>query len=193
MEILDKSQWSAEGKEAIDAIVDSFNAGQIDVQTAAAKIVEIMENEIAKADLTAEATMIIKGVEKGLTSDKSKETVTKSVQSLTSLINTNFKNFEQIKSPSRVFMGYGEMIAAGLAQGIDNGMGIVAPAMRNLEDSTRFNAQPVESGGTVQNMVEAVLNGLNISLNVDGETWGRASVKHINNAQRASGKLLLEM
>jgi orotate phosphoribosyltransferase len=72
-------------------------------------------------------------------------------------------------------------------------MDIVAPAMRNLEGSTRFNAQSVESGGTVQNMVEAVLNGLNISLIVDGQTFGKASIKAINTVQRNAGTVLLEM
>lgn len=52
---------------------------------------------------------------------------------------------------------------------------------------------PAQNASVVQQAVEAVLDRLQITLNVDGETWGRASVKHINNAQRMSGKLLLEM
>ena len=46
--------------------------------------------------------------------------------------------------------------------------------------------------GLIASAVEQVLNKLNITLNVDGEAFGKASVKTINNAQRMAGRVLLE-
>jgi hypothetical protein len=67
-------------------------------------------------------------------------------------------------------------------------------ALSGVNTSTSYSSLDSASGSNiVQQAVEAVMDKLQIILNVDGETWGRASVKHINNAQRMSGKLLLEM
>lgn len=204
---LDTTAWSAEGKSAIDAIVTAFDKGEIDVQSAAARIAKIMEDEIKKADLTAHATLIVEGVSKGLTSTASKARIVDAVGRLATTINGTFTNFEMIKSPSRVFMGYGEMITAGLAQGIGNGMSAVAPAMDDLAKAANgsfkanLNGTYTADGNGISGAIEAgvergisrVMNLLNINLNVDGETWGKASIQHINNAQRTSGRLLLEM
>ena len=63
-----------------------------------------------------------------------------------------------------------------------------------VRQTPSVSSAPINSNGNVvQQAVEAVLDRLQITLNVDGETWGRASVKHINNAQRMSGRVLLEM
>jgi hypothetical protein len=63
-----------------------------------------------------------------------------------------------------------------------------------VNTSTSYSSLDSASGSNiVQQAVEAVMDKLQIILNVDGETWGRASVKHINNAQRMSGRILLEM
>ena len=63
-----------------------------------------------------------------------------------------------------------------------------------VRQTPSVSSAPINSNGNiVKQAVEAVLDRLQITLNVDGETWGRASVKHINQAQRMSGKLLLEM
>ena len=204
---LDTTAWSAEGKSAIDAIVTAFSNGEIDVQTAAAQIVKIMEDEIKKADLTAHATLIVEGVSKGLNSAASRAKVADAVGKLASTVNRTFTNYEMIQSPSKVFMGYGEMITAGLAKGIDNGMSTVTPAMNDLSKTANgsFNANlngtytadgngisgAITSG--IEQGVQRVMSALNINLNVDGERFGSAAIRTINDTQRAAGRLLLEM
>ena len=58
----------------------------------------------------------------------------------------------------------------------------------------------VEEGGVasaisngIEQGVQRVMNALNISLNVDGQTFGTASIRAINDAQRNAGAVLLEM
>lgn len=204
---LDTTVWSAEGASAIDAIVTAFSNGETDVQTASAKIVRIMEDEIKKADLTAHATLIVEGVSKGLTSATSRAKVADAVRGMAYTINKTFTNYEMIQSPSKVFVGYGEMITAGLAKGIDNGMSTVTPAMNDLAKTANgsFNANLngtyTADGAGISGAIEAgiergisrIMNLLNINLNVDGERFGSAAIRTINDTQRAAGRLLLEM
>lgn len=57
--------------------------------------------------------------------------------------------------------------------------------------SSDITSNAIESG--IERGIQRVMSALNINLNVDGETFGRAAVRTINDAQRMSGKLLLEM
>lgn len=57
-----------------------------------------------------------------------------------------FKSFFGIKSPSRLFMNFGEQIDEGLAIGLDNGLDKVENAMDNLMDTTTFVPTDLDYG-----------------------------------------------
>lgn len=204
---LDTTVWSAEGKSAIDAIVTAFSNGETDVQTAAAKIVKIMEDEIEKADLVANVKFVVQGLVKNIQSSPVVQQVSNAMSKVANTLTSTFKNFLGINSPSTVFAGYGEMITAGLVKGIDNGMSTVTPAMNDLAKTANgsFNANlngtytadgtgisgAIEAG--IERGISRIMNLLNINLNVDGERFGSAAIRTINDTQRAAGRLLLEM
>ena len=108
----------------------------------------------------------------------------------------------EINSPSDITKEYGQYFGEGFAIGMGDTGNMIANSASSLANIAASSLTPgniksasmdVQSQNIVQQAVEAVLDRLQITLNVDGETWGRASVKHINNAQRMSGKVLLEM
>jgi hypothetical protein len=123
-------------------------------------------------------------------------------ESLTSAAKKAMKNNAQIESPSKVTEELGWYFGEGFAIGMGDTGNMIADSASSLANiaaksltpgTVKSSSMDVGSQNIVQQAVEAVLDRLQITLNVDGETWGRASVKHINNAQRMSGKLLLEM
>ena len=106
------------------------------------------------------------------------------------------------QSPSKVTQRIGAYFGEGFAIGMGDTGSMIANSASSLANIAANSLTPgniksstmdVGSQNIVQQAVEAVLDRLQITLNVDGETWGRASVKHINNAQRMSGRVLLEM
>lgn len=57
-----------------------------------------------------------------------------------------------------------------------------------------YNEMDAASGGSiVQQAIEGVLNRLTVQLIVDGQTFGKASIRAINDMQRLAGRPLLEM
>ena len=106
------------------------------------------------------------------------------------------------QSPSKVTQRIGAYFGEGFAIGMGDTGNMIADSASSLANIATKSLTPgniksasmdVQSQNIVQQAVEAVLDRLQITLNVDGETWGRASVKHINQAQRMSGRVLLEM
>jgi hypothetical protein len=57
--------------------------------------------------------------------------------------------------------------------------------------SSDISGNAIESG--IERGIQRVMNALNLTLNVDGEQFGRVAVRTINDTQRAAGRLLLEM
>ena len=116
-----------------------------------------------------------------------------------------------IHSPSRVTEDFGEMFTLGFANKIKAGIPDVRAAanrlsttaidsMGDLSMSPMLNNQIEVDNGVagavsegIRQGVAQVMDRLNISLNVDGEQFGRMSLRTINDAQRAAGRILLEM
>jgi phage-related protein len=59
-----------------------------------------------------------------------------------------FRSLFQIRSPSRVFAGYGLMLSLGLAQGIEAGMPQVADAVAGMEQSLQPRVELAQPGLT---------------------------------------------
>lgn len=87
--------------------------------------------------------------------------------------------------PNKPFLGFlGDQTA---------GMNIEAPE-NLLRTIVHEESRPSFDGaGLVQQAVAAVMDKLQINLNVDGQTFGKATIRAINNVQRNAGTVLLEM
>ena len=69
-------------------------------------------------------------------------------------------------------------------------------AIKMPTSGTNMSALDVGGGyesNMIQKVTEALLGKLQIIMNVDGQTFGTASIRAINDAQRNAGRLLLEM
>jgi hypothetical protein len=73
--------------------------------------------------------------------------------------------------------------------GINAAMGFSANGSMTVSDGGIAGA--ISSG--IEQGVQRVMSALNINLNVDGERFGSAAIRTINDTQRAAGRLLLEM
>ena len=116
-----------------------------------------------------------------------------------------------INSPSRVTADLGKWFNLGFINTILSGIPDVRDAasrlsaaavdsMSDLSMSPMLNNQIEVDNGVagavsegIRQGVAQVMDRLNISLNVDGEQFGRMSLRTINDAQRAAGRILLEM
>lgn len=124
------------------------------------------------------------------------------------------KSTLQVKSPSRVTFEIGSYVGEGLAQGMDSmARKVYATSERLAQEAThglqgignQFSgdirgSMDIQSGGVgeaiaagIERGVQRVMQELNINLNVDGERFGSAAIRTINDTQRAAGRLLLEM
>lgn len=76
-----------------------------------------------------------------------------------------------------------------------SGMNIETPEnlLRQVVREESGGAASYNSAGMIQQAVEAVLDKLQITLNVDGQTFGKASIKAINGVQRNAGTILFQM
>jgi len=116
-----------------------------------------------------------------------------------------------IHSPSRVTEDFGEMFTLGFANKIKAGIPDVRAAVSRLSTTAIDSMGDLSMSPMLNNQIEVdngvagavsegirqgvaqVMDRLNISLNVDGEQFGRMSLRTINDAQRAAGRILLEM
>lgn len=118
----------------------------------------------------------------------------------------------QEQSPSKVTRQSGEYFGEGFAIGIDNtadrvyktSQSLALGAVSGLQGAGAFGldvggefaggendmAGAIETG--IERGIQRVMDSLNITLKVDGNELGRASIRGINNVTRASGKMLLE-
>ena len=105
-----------------------------------------------------------------------------------------FKLALGIKSPSKVFMGFGEYIAEGLANGIESGEGIIKNASTSMSDATvsGFNMPDNSSGTTVQvdQKTPIIRNEVLVQF---GDKIYRTIADGINEAQRYDGRQLIEV
>lgn len=123
------------------------------------------------------------------------------------------KSTLSIKSPSKVTEWMGEMFSTGFENKILLGIPDVAEAatklgniaVKSLDASALNNGIDLSANtnmeisvatafeDAVAQAVRGVTEGLQFNMVMDGETFGRASLKSINNAQRMAGRILLEM
>ena len=130
--------------------------------------------------------------------------VKSSIERLASGAVNALKGLLKIASPSKLTqemgMYFGQGFAGGIYDSIDSAKHSASMLARGAADMLPpAAAQPVcaESGGiagTVRAAVSEALGGTNlvIPLNVDGVKLGEASIRGINRATRAAGRVLLE-
>lgn len=91
------------------------------------------------------------------------------VQKIAGTIKDTFKKALDIRSPSKVFAGYGQNIAAGLALGMDRNSSLVTGAVNRMTSSLGVGSLDADIGGSPANQYS--IGNINIAKEVDGERW----------------------
>ena len=99
-------------------------------------IISAIFDAFKKIDWGSIGKSIIDGLVKGLKA--AKDLVVNTLKSIATGAIDAFKKFFGIKSPSRVFMGFGENIDQGLAIGLDDNLDKVEDSMDNLMNTINF-------------------------------------------------------
>ena len=100
------------------------------------QIISAIFNAFKKIDWGSIGKSIIDGLVKGLKA--AKDLVVNTLKSIATGAIDAFKKFFGIKSPSRVFMGFGQAIDQGLAIGLDDNLDNVEDSMDNLMNTINF-------------------------------------------------------
>ena len=99
-------------------------------------IITAIFDAFKKVDWGSIGKSIIDGLVKGLKA--AKDLVVNTLKSIANGAIDAFKKFFGIKSPSRVFMGFGQNIDQGLAIGLDDNLDTVEDSMNNLMNTINF-------------------------------------------------------
>jgi hypothetical protein len=209
---IDTSTWSEEGKAVAAAVAKALDDGKIDVKTAAGLLAKAAAGELGSESTTGVGENFGQGFINGILA---KIAGAKAAAAALSKAATGSMRVTLLeKSPSKVTLQSGLYFGEGFALGIDDmkdrvygaskalakdaaaGLGGLNTTMGlNTNSSLTLNdggiAGAISSG--IEQGVQRVMSALNINLNVDGERFGSAAIRTINDTQRAAGRLLLEM
>lgn len=208
---IDTSTWSDEGKAVAAAVAKALDDGKIDVKEAAARLAAAARGEIS-IDTTPNGRNFAQGFINGINEKLAQvQAMGKKVANAARAALT--RTLEE-QSPSKVTFQSGLYFGEGFANGISDmtnkvystsermaqaateGLGGINAAMGfsdngSMTISDGGIAGAISSG--IEQGVQRVMSALNINLNVDGERFGSAAIRTINDTQRAAGRLLLEM
>ena len=158
-----------------------------------------------------------------LSSSGSRKAVVVAAETLANDSKNRFKNVLGIKSPSKVFRGFGDFSVQGLILGINDRLPGAVSASEKLAEAvfdpmaaintellkpgaysiTTSATQALQVGyddqstvlaGAIQQATAAAVSQVldKLQINVDGETFGKVSIRNINDAQRRAGQVLLD-
>lgn len=184
------------------------------------ELIPLMVKSLASVtgQLVSAGFQLLMGLIKGMV-DNAPKLIGETVKSLAGMVTDNFKALLGIKSPSKVFMGYGKNIAQGLVGGLAGSEKLVQNAVDDLADIA------VGAGGTIalgipavaeagsmaasatglsetngvavlsQNATSATNNTYNVNvtagMGADGTNIGRQIVDEILRFERASGRVFV--
>lgn len=112
---------------------------------------------------------LINGLKKGIT-DAIGGAID-AVKNVAGKVGGAFKSVLGIKSPSKVFEGYGQDITAGLVKGIAAGQGIVESTVNGLSSDTQVGVQTKTTSSESESGIVNHIGTINISSEVDGKRW----------------------
>lgn len=150
--------------------------------------------------LVSAGAQLLGGLAKGLV-DSAPRIIGQAAKNVGNMVVDGFKKVFQISSPSKVFMGIGGDLVAGLTTGLEKGDRLLKNASFDMAQSFTVSsenafAQAVPSGGqmasrsttssTVQNVINLTVNA---GMGADGADIGRKIVDEILRFERSSGKV----
>jgi hypothetical protein len=200
--------WTEQGKKVVAGIMSELANGKISVQEAAERLAQAAKDGLSNVSLYNSGANMGQGYANGI--DSKIAAVKAAARRLANAATGTLKVTQMEKSPSKITKESGRYFGEGFVIGIgDMADQVYAASERLAQDavaglnSTAMSASStltVEEGGVasaisngIEQGVQRVMNALNISLNVDGQTFGTASIRAINDAQRNAGAVLLEM
>lgn len=200
--------WTEQGKKVVAGILRELANGKISVQEAAERLAQAAKDGLSNVSLYNSGANMGQGYANGI--DSKIESVKAAARRLANAATGTLKVTQMEKSPSKITKESGRYFGEGFVIGIGDMADQVYSASERLAqdavaglNSTAMSANStltVEEGGVasvisngIEQGIQRVMNALNINLNVDGQTFGTASIRAINDAQRNAGRLLLEM
>ena len=205
---ISSTPWTEQGKKVVAAIMSELANGKISVQQAAERLAQAAKDGLGNVSLYNSGANMGQGYANGI--DSKIESVKAAARRLANAATGTLKVTQMEKSPSKITKESGRYFGEGFAIGIgDMANQVYAASERLAQDAvaglnsaamSTSSTLTVEEGGVagaisngIEQGVQRVMNALNISLNVDGQTFGTASIRAINDAQRNAGAVLLEM
>ncbi len=132
--------WIQLGKDIIDLIKNGIVALALSIPNAIKNICNDAWNAVKQIDWFGLGKNITDGMASGVRSGQ--QNVVSAVGGVARSASDMARATLVISSPSRVFKYYGEMIDAGLAQGIDENVGLVTDAMSRITNATIDSYSP---------------------------------------------------
>jgi len=205
---ISSTPWTEQGKKVVAGIMSELANGKISVQQAAARLAQAAKDGLGNVSTTGTGENFAQGFVNGI-SNKIRAARTAASNLAAAAYGTLTTTLSE-RSPSKVTYQSGLYFGEGFAIGIgDMANQVYAASERLARDAaaglnsaamSTSSTLTVEEGGVagaisngIEQGVQRVMNALNISLNVDGQTFGKASIRAINDAQRNAGAVLLEM
>ena len=183
------------GIKIIVALAQGLSKAIPKIVQAIPQIISAIFNAFKKVDWKSIGKSIIDGLVNGLKA--AKDLVVDTITSIANGAISAFKKLFGIKSPSRVFMGFGENIDSGLAIGLEENLDKVEKSMNGLMDTVNFvpNGLDYELNGlnpTKRNSVAQVNSSTNNTTNKNVNIY--LNIEHFeNNREEDVEELMAEM
>lgn len=136
-------EWSSATDDAIGAVMQAFNNGEIDITEATNRIHQIVENAISDDladDWYASGRYLMKGFADGIESEI--QSVNRVVKDVASGVTKTLNQTLEINSPSRKWMESGYWLDAGLAMGIEQNAASVMDTVGDLAGNLETGIDP---------------------------------------------------
>ena len=174
-----RAAFERAGFEGVDSFAKAIEQHFDKADDAVDKLVEEVLKQVKANDQTLEESglFIVKGLDNGMTSDKSMKVVDESAVQLSNELKDRFSQLMGIHSPSTVFEDYGKNLDKGLANGVINNTDEVVQAVRYMADTVISEAQTALSAAD-----------LSLDLGVNAAALDRAANVSASYSVKASDK-----
>lgn len=205
-----RNMYAYAGDQAMVDLIDALIAKKPAVGNAAGEIKDSAIDGMSGADSTTVGSNYGQGMANGMLGKV--DAVKEAAASLSRAAINSSKYTLSEQSPSKIAKGIGEFYGEGMAIGIENMVDRVYSASSDLANQANLGAGnlsapsiskssgPIDigSGGVAVAVSEGiaagvnqVMDAMNIVIYVDGEQFGRVSLRTINDIQRRAGQFLL--
>lgn len=212
LSVADVDKYLSEGKHRGDRFAKGLETGKSPAQSAASAVAQAARNGLSGGDTYGLGVDFASGFSKGIRSKVSD--VIRAGEVLTTAAKKAMQNNAMIQSPSKVTTELGQFFGDGFVVGMANMKDKIYNTSASLSQAAISGMSGVNSafgadingsmevgdGGIsgaiargVEQGVQRVMSALTINLSVDGEQFGRVSIRSINETQRRAGQYLLGM